>query len=346
LPTYSDSLKMILLDIPAIQSIISSIGLTEFYQRLIKQLENDFKNWNTFYKSPRHAIHYKHGVIELMPCSDDKLYSFKYVNGHPENTKKGNLSVVAMGMLADVRTGYPLMICEMTILTAIRTAAVAALGAKYLARKNSSKLAIIGCGAQSEFQAKAIQAVLPIEEINIFDIDKKAMEKFNKNLSSDFKKINLCSNVIDAISTADIIITATAANKNATLFSEKNISPGTHIHAMGGDGPGKTELGTSLLKQSKLVVEFSPQTLVEGEMQQLDESFIYAELWQIICGEKEARVNDTEITLFDSVGFAIEDYSILNLVYEIAMERNMGEDIKIIPEISNPKNLYSLIIKK
>ncbi|VAW61708.1 Ornithine cyclodeaminase [hydrothermal vent metagenome] len=337
---------MILLDIPSIQSIISNIGLTEFYQRLIFQLEKDFKNWNRFYKSPRHAIHYKHGVIELMPCSDDNLYSFKYVNGHPNNTKNGNLSVVAMGLLADVKTGYPLMICEMTILTAIRTAAVAALGAKYLAKKNSRKLAIIGCGAQSEFQAKAIQAILPIEEINIFDIDKKAMNKFNKNLSADFKKINLCHNAIDAISNVDIIITATAANKNAILFTEKNISAGTHIHAMGGDGPGKTELGLALLKQSKLVVEFSPQTLVEGEMQQLDESFIHAELWQIICGEKEARTNDTEITLFDSVGFAIEDYSILNLVYEIALENNLGEDINLIPDISDPKNLYSLLIKK
>lgn len=334
---------MRLLDIPTIQLIIRSIGLPLFYQRLIKQLEQDFSQWNTFYKSPRHAIHYAHGVIELMPCSDDEFYSFKYVNGHPNNTTDGNLCVVAMGLLADVRTGYPLMMTEMTLLTAIRTAAVAALGAKLLARKDSTKLAIIGCGAQSEFQAKAMQSVLPISNINIFDIDTDAMNKFSRNLSADFKKVTRCTSAIEAITNADIIITVTAANKNATLFTEENVASGTHIHAMGGDGPGKTELGKSLLEKSKLIVEYSPQSLVEGEIQQLDESHIHAELWEIVNGLKTARENNHEITIFDSVGFAIEDYSILKLIYQIAEELNFGIDVSLIPDIDNPKDLYSLL---
>jgi len=334
---------MRLLDIPAIKSMINSIGLASFYQRLIMQLEDDFRNWNNFYKSPRHAIHYKHGVIELMPCSDDKLYSFKYVNGHPRNTEKNKLSVVAMGLLASVESGYPLMITEMTLLTAIRTAAVAALGAKYLAKKNATKLAIIGCGAQSEFQAKAMQAVHSISQINIYDIDANAMKKFNKNLSADFNQIKCCNSATEAISNADIIITATADNKNATLFTEDSVTGGTHIHAMGGDGPGKTELDISLLKQSKLIVEYSPQSLVEGEIQQLDASHIHAELWQVIRGEKPARENDEEITIFDSVGFAIEDYSILKLVYEISEELKLGTEVDLIPEIDNPKDLYGLL---
>jgi len=334
---------MRLLDIPSIQAIISTIGLAEFYRRLINQLELDFSNWHDFYKSPRHAIHYDHGVIELMPCSDDEFYSFKYVNGHPDNTKNGHLSVVAMGMLGSVQSGYPLMICEMTVLTAIRTAAVAAMGAKLLARKNSSILAIIGCGAQSEFQVKAMQSVLPITHINAFDIDSDAMNKFNKNLSTDFKNINCCNSATEAISNADIIITATAANKNVTLFTENNIKDGTHIHAMGGDGPGKTELGISLLKKSKLIVEFSPQSLAEGEIQQLDAGHIHAELWQLLHGEKTARENDSEITIFDSVGFAVEDYSVLKLIYEISNELNIGTNINLIPDLENPKDLYSLI---
>ncbi len=334
---------MRLLDIPSIQLMIHNIGLNEFYKCLIHQLEKDFKHWHQFYKSSRHAIHYNHGVIELMPCSDEELYSFKYVNGHPGNTQKGKLSVVAMGMLTDVKSGYPLMISEMTILTAIRTAAVAALGSKYLARKNSTKLAIIGCGAQSEFQARAIQAVFPIESINIFDIDKAAMVKFKRNLSSHFSHIKICSSATEAISNVDIIITATADNTNATLFSEKNVAKGTHIHAMGGDGPGKTELGIPLLKQSKLIVEFSQQSLVEGEIQQLDKNHIHAELWQIINGDKVARENDSEITLFDSVGFAIEDYSILKLVYNISEQLSLGTDINLIPDLNDPKNLYGLL---
>jgi len=335
---------MRLLDIHTIQSIIKITGLKEFYLRLIEQLEHDFRHWHKFYKSPRHAIHYNHGVIELMPCSDDEFYSFKYVNGHPCNTEDDHLNVVAMGMLADVKSGYPLLISEMTILTAIRTAAVAAMGAKLLARENSNKLAIIGCGAQSEFQAKAMQSVFSITHINAYDIDMKAMNKFHKNLSEDFKNINYCNSASEAITDVDIIITATAANKNATLFTEKNISKGTHIHAMGGDGPGKTELGASLLKQSKLIVEFSPQSLVEGEIQQLDASHIHAEFWQILNGDKTARANDSEITIFDSVGFALEDYSVLKLVYEISKELNIGTNIDLIPDLQNPKDLYSLIL--
>lgn len=334
---------MLLLDIPSIQSIILSIGLEPFYSRLIQQLEDDFKHWQSFYKSPRHAIHYKHGVIELMPCSDDELYSFKYVNGHPENTKQGNLCVMAIGMLADVKTGYPLMISEMTLLTAIRTAAVAALGAKYLARTDSNVLCIIGSGAQSEFQAMAMKSILPIDEIRIYDIDAKAMDKFYNNLTPEFNRIKKCESIAEAILNSDIIITATACKKKACLFKASEITDGTHIHAMGGDCPGKTELDASLLKKSKLVVEFTEQSLIEGEIQQLDISHIHGELWQIINKLIPGRENNNEITIFDSVGFAIEDFSILKLVYTLAQELKLGVDIDLIPDIDDPKNLYGLI---
>lgn len=334
---------MLLLDIPSIQSIIQSIGLRDFYLKLIYQLEDDFSHWQNFYKSPRHATHYDHGVIELMPCSDENLYSFKFVNGHPQNTKDGKLCVAAMGLLADVESGYTLMISEMTLLTAIRTAAVAAMGAKYLARPNSKTLAIIGTGAQSEFQAMAMQAVLPIEEVRIYDTDASAMNKFKQNLTANFKSIVKCKSVSEAIKNSDIIITATAAKKNACLFTEKEIKPGTHIHAMGGDGPGKTELGASLLKQGKLVVEFTEQSLIEGEIQQLDAKHIYAELWQIIKLEKPGRENDNEVTIFDSVGFALEDLSTLKMVYQLAQKLNFGEDIYLTPDLDDPKDLYSLI---
>lgn len=334
---------MLLLDIPSIQSMIQKVGLKNFYLKLIQQLEDDFSHWKNFNKSPRHATHYDHGVIELMPCSDDNLYSFKFVNGHPNNTQDGKLCVAAMGLLADVESGYTLMISEMTLLTAIRTAAVAALGAKYLARSNSKSLAIIGTGAQSEFQALAMLAVLPIETLKIYDTDSSAMTKFYKNLSGEFKSIIKCNSISEAISDTDIVVTATAAKKSVCLFTEDEIKPGTHIHAMGGDCPGKTELGKKLLKQSKLIVEFTEQSLIEGEIQQVGAKHIYAELWQIIKQEKPGRENDTEITIFDSVGFALEDLSTLKLVYKLAQEMNFGEDIYLTPELDDPKDLFSLI---
>ncbi len=335
---------MLLLDIYAIKSLLKATGLEKFNRQLINQLETDFSHWNEFSKTPRHATHYKHGVIELMPCSSQHRYSFKYVNGHPYNTRDGNLCVAAMGLLADVQSGYPLMISEMTILTAIRTAAVTALGAKYLARKNASKLSIIGTGSQAEFQAIAVKSLFPIDEVNIYDIDDKAMEKFDNNLSSQFKSIKQHTCVSDCVKNADIVITATAAKKSVELFSKSDIQPGTHIHAMGGDCPGKTELGIELLKNSKLIVEFSEQSLIEGEVQQLDADSVYAELWQIITQEKPGRENNTEITIFDSVGFALEDFSTLNLVYDLSKNMDIGEEIDLVPSLEDPKNLYGFLL--
>ncbi len=334
---------MRVLDVSDIQTMIRTTGLDEFNQQLIDQLEQDFRQWPTFNKSARHATHFDHGVIELMPVSDQHLYSFKYVNGHPVNTERGKLCVAAMGLLADVSTGYPLMISEMTILTAIRTAAVAALGARYLAKQQSRVLAIIGTGAQSEFQAMAIRCISPIDEVRIYDIDTNAMDKFVNNLSDKFKTIQRCKSINEAIDAADIIVTATAAKKNVCLFDYRDIQPGTHIHAMGGDCPGKTELGIELLKNSKLVVEYTEQSLVEGEIQQLDASHVYAELWQIIDGSIPGRENDHEITVLDSVGFALEDFSILKLVHQLAEELDLGQHIELIPELADPRNLYSLI---
>lgn len=334
---------MRILDVSDILAVIRSTGLKPLYLQLIDQLETDFRRWPDFHKSPRHSTHYQHGVIELMPCSDDQLYSFKYVNGHPDNTSSGKLCVAAVGLLADVKSGYPVMISEMTLLTAIRTAAVAALGAKYLARNNSEILAIIGNGAQSEFQAMAMLSIFKLKEIRVFDSDPLAMQKFKHNLRDEAVTITQCNSIDECISTADIIITATAAKKSVRLFTEDQIKPGTHIHAMGGDCPGKTELGTELITRCKLVVEYSEQSLLEGEIQQLNNESIHAELWEIITGTREGRTDDSELTMFDSVGFAVEDFSTLKLVYTLAEQLDAGNQIELVPELDNPKDLYGLL---
>lgn len=334
---------MRLLEVPDIVSLIHSIGLKPFYLQLINQLNDDFRRWDSFQKSPRFASYYDNGVIELMPCSDEQLYSFKYVNGHPDNTRQGKLSVAAIGLLADVNTGYPMLVSEMTLLTAIRTAAVAALGAKHLARPDSTILAIIGTGAQSEFQAMAMTTIFDLQEIRIFDIDKEAMNKFSNNLKQEMSCIVQCQSINEAVKYADIIITATAAKNSVCLFTENDIKPGTHIHAMGGDCPGKTELGKDLLSMSKVVVEFHEQSLVEGEIQQLEHGEFYAELWQIICKHKAGRSDPDEITILDSVGFALEDFSTLKLINKLAEESGAGKSVQLVPDLLDPKNLYGLI---
>ncbi len=327
-----------------IRSLIRETGLREFNRRLIACIEEDFLRWEQFHKSPRHAFHYPHGVMELMPWADDEIYTFKYVNGHPRNTAEGKLSVAAIGMLAEVKTGYPLMLCEMTVATALRTAAVAAVGSRFLSKGNSRRLAIIGCGAQSEFMVQAIRAVRNIETVCYFDIDSSAMGKFAGHLKDEPLELHAAANVLDAIRDADIIVTATNSKSKKRLFASDRISGGVHIHGAGGDCPGKTELDPDILLRSKVVVEYLEQCRSEGEIQNLPEARVHAELWEVVSGAKPGRENGEEITVLDSVGIALADFSTLRLIRRICEERRLGDETALIPALKNPKDLYGFLV--
>src|SRR5271166_5343342 len=133
-----------------VQELVRAVGPARFMQALACEIEADYRRWSDFDKSARHASHSSVGVIELMPTADGRLYSFKYVNGHPRNTAAGLLTVTAFGVLADVATGYPMLLSELTVTTALRTAAMSALAAKWLARSGSRVMALIGRSEESE----------------------------------------------------------------------------------------------------------------------------------------------------------------------------------------------------
>ncbi len=335
---------MKLIDITDLRAIIRTLGVPVFNRRVLDSLENHFTRWNEFQKTPRHASHFDNGVIELMPVSDKRYYSFKYVNGHPLNTRSGKLSIVAFGVFADADSGYPLLISEMTLLTAFRTAGTAALAAKYLARPDSKVLAMIGTGAQAEFQFNALSDIFPLRSVRFYDIDRKAMNRFGDylRLNSDIRQ-RKCLSAREAVADADIIVTATGDRCRARLFGRECVRPGVHINALGGDCPGKTEIDPELVRQCKLVVEFQDQTRVEGEMQNLENPVVYAELWELVSGRKRGRESEHEITLFDSVGFALEDFAILRLIYDLAGELGLGSEIDLIPEPEDPKNLFGVL---
>ena len=167
-----------------VSRLIQAIGPGEFIERLADEILADYRRWNEFEKTARVASHSPVGVIELMPTSDGRLFSFKYVNGHPKNTAAGLLTVTAFGVLADVATGYPLLLSELTVTTALRTAAMSALAARYLARKDSRVMALIGNGAQSEFQSIGFHRMLGIREIRLYDVDPLATAKLQRNLDA------------------------------------------------------------------------------------------------------------------------------------------------------------------
>lgn len=331
------------IDVPTMAKFMKDEGVANLIETLVNYIRKDFQRWEEFDKTPRVANHSSVGVIELMPVSNDKLYSFKYVNGHPQNYKKNLSTVMAFGVLSEVETGYPLLLSELTLSTAIRTAATSVLAAQYLTRKNSHTMALIGNGSQSEFQALGFYKVLGIKNIRCFDIDPDATTKFIENLK-DIKDLNITrhSSTKEACKGADIITTITADKTLATIITPDMVEKGVFINAVGGDCPGKTELHEDVVKNASVFVEFEPQSRIEGEIQHMSEDFKTTQLYTLIKENKLGRKNDHEVTIFDSVGFALEDYSTLRMLYDLATQKNIGEFIKIVPDMENPKDLFGL----
>jgi len=332
------------LSVNTVSTLLRTIGLDRAIEGMAEIILNDYRRWKDFEKSARVAHHSLEGVIELMPASDGKLYSFKYVNGHPRNVEKNLSTVMAFGVLAEVETGAPILLSEMTLLTAVRTAATSAAIAKILARKNSRTMAVIGNGAQSEFQIVAFHAMLGIAEVRLYDIDPKATKKLKRNHEGIEGLTVLEASVArEAVKGADIVTTITADKTKAVILSADMIEPGMHLNAVGGDCPGKTELAGDVLKMGRVFVEYEPQTRMEGDIQQMPANFPVTELWKLLTGKEEGRQNDADITIFDSVGFALADFSALRYMNDVAVQRNAGRMVDLVPSLPDPKDLYSLI---
>ena len=325
--------------------IVQKLGINACLTRLAAYLEADFLRWNEFDKSARVANHSADGVIELMPISDAQLYSFKYVNGHPKNTRAGLSTVMAFGVLADVATGQPSLLSELTITTALRTAATSAMVARRLARPDARSMALIGNGAQSEFQALAFHHLLGISEIRLFDVDPAATAKLQRHLQNlPGLRVKVCASTAEAVRGADIITTVTADKTNATILTPEMIEPGMHINGVGGDCPGKTELHGGVLAMAKVFVEYEPQSRIEGDLQQMPADFPVTEFWRVLNGGASGRDDARQITVFDSVGFALEDFSALRFLRDLARELGLGAPLALIPQMADPKDLFGQLM--
>ncbi len=339
----SDKALVPFVSVDHMMRLVHRTGLEPMLRGLAEYIEADFRRWQLFDKTPRVASHSAEGVIELMPTSDGEVYGFKYVNGHPKNMKEGLQTVTAFGLLADVGNGYPVLLSEMTLLTALRTAATSALVAKYLAPKGADTMAMIGNGAQSEFQSLAMKAICGIDTVRLWDIDPAATAKCAANLSGHGLRVVPCTSAEEAIEGAQILTTCTADKQYATILSDNMVGPGVHINAIGGDCPGKTELAPGILTRSEVFVEYPPQTRVEGEIQQMPEEFPVTEIWEVIAGAKPGRRSADQITLFDSVGFAIEDFSALRFVRDRIAGTDLYHPLDLLADPDDPRDLFGMV---
>ncbi len=333
-----------IIDIHALAELPRRDGVSPTLRGLADYIRDDLARWDEFDKSARLATHWPWGVIELMPVSDRRLYAFKYVNGHPGNLARGLQTVTAIGMLADVASGYPLLLSEMTVLTALRTAATSALAARYCARPESRRLAQIGAGAQAEFQVLALAGVLPIEEVYAFDLRAAALDKLRANLAGYGLRVVACASVDETVAQADVVTTATAAKRHQRVLTPEHLRPGMHINAVGGDCPGKTELDPAVLDGARVIVEYAPQTRVEGEIQQLSGDPPVTELWQLVAGRAAGRRDPDEVTVFDSVGFALEDFSALRYLRDRAAALDLGYEAALVPQPGRADDLFGAVL--
>ena len=334
------------LSVPHAVELVRRKGLATCLRGIAPAIRDDFLRWPEFDKTARVAAHSAHsaqGVIELIPVADGERYSFKYVNGHPYNHRLGLPTVMAFGVLAEVANGRPLLLSELTLTTALRTAATSALAAQALARPGSRVMALIGNGAQSEFQALAFQALVGIQALRVYDVDDAATDKLVANLHYSDMTITRCASTAEAVRGADIVTTVTADKLHATVLTADMLAPGMHLNAVGGDCPGKTELAADVLSAARVFVEYPPQTRVEGDIQQMPADFAVTELWQVLAGQQPGRVAAEDITEFDSVGFALEDYSALRFMHAAALELGLGERSALVPEMDDPKDLMGLL---
>jgi ornithine cyclodeaminase len=332
------------LDTYDIRVMLQRTGVTEAIRGIASYIRADYLRWLEFDKSPRVANHSPEGVIELMPVSDNDLYGFKYVNGHPKNTRYNMMTVMSFGVLASVDNGLPLLLSEFTIMTALRTAATSALAARAMARPDARTMALIGNGAQGEFQALAFHDMLGIEEIRLFDTDPAATDKLLRNLAGVAGlRLVRCESAQQAVRAADIVSTVTADKRNATILTPDMVEPGMHINAVGGDCPGKTELHRTVLENARVMVEFEPQTRVEGDIQQLPADSPIVHFWQVLAGDVAGREHAKQVTVFDSVGFALEDFSTLRYLNDVANAAQIGMPIELVAQPEDCKDLFGLV---
>lgn len=260
------------------------------------------------------------GDFRAMPAALPGLVGMKWANVHPQNPPLGLPTVMAILIYNDPATGYPLAVMDATDITAYRTGAAAAIASRYLARKDSHTLGIIGAGRQAYTQLVAHAELFDLSLIRVFDRLDAAVEE----LISSFPEYPLKACSLEETVASDIVCTLTPAQE--PFVKREWVTLGTHINAIGADAAGKEELEPSILKEAIIVVDDLAQASAAGEINVpikkglIAIEQVYATLDEIIAGKKQGRIDEKVVTVFDSTGLAIEDIAVANLVYKKAQQ--------------------------
>lgn len=254
----------------------------------------------------------------------------KVVNVFENNPEAGLPRIQALVCLFDGRTGAPAAVVEGTSLTALRTGAASGAATDLLARADARTLAVLGAGVQGRTQIEAVCAVRPIQEAHVYDPVLEQAEAFVAEMGPRFGvEIKVAATAGAAVRDADIVCTATVASR--PVFSDSDIREGTHINAVGSYQPGVQEIPGETVKRARLVVDHRESTLAEtGDLiipirqGLITENHIKAELGEIVLGHALARSSPEEVTLFKSVGLAVQDLAAASRILDHAQAMDLG----------------------
>jgi len=260
------------------------------------------------------------GDFRAMPAALPGCAGVKWVNVHPRNPSLGLPSIMAILIYNDPETGYPLAIMDATEITAYRTGAAAAIASKYLARRDSHTIGIIGAGFQAHTQILAHAELFNPISINVFDVSQTAVDR----LMHSFSQFSIRNCSIQEAVASDIVCTLTPSR--SPIIKKEWIAAGTHINAVGADAPGKQELDPLILKQAIVVIDDLKQASTSGEINVPIQKGIYSigevygTLAELVVGKKKGRTDNKVITVFDSTGIAVEDIAVAKLLFEKAQQ--------------------------
>ncbi|TGC07922.1 alanine dehydrogenase [Methanolobus halotolerans] len=284
---------------------------------------------------PKSYLYFKehNGDLRTMPSfmEGKDIAGVKIVNVHPDNREKGLPTVMAVVVLNSTETGAPLAVMDGSYLTDMRTGAAGGVAAKYLARPDSKVVGMVGLGDQAHTQLLALSEVMDIEEVKITCRKSGRCIAFEKKMHPVVNCDITSKDSIKEVCDCDILVTTTPVR--SPIIDSEWVQEGTHINAIGADASGKQELGPSLLKKSKVVVDDIVQASHSGEVNVpistgvFYEADIYAELGEVVAGIKPGRESDEEVTIFDSTGLAIQDLVTADMVYEKSLEKGIGEKL-------------------
>ncbi len=275
------------------------------------------------------------GDLRAMPAylKGARAAGVKIVSTNPKNPERGLPNVAGLMIYVDPETGMPLGVFGAAVLTALRTGAAGGVAAKYLARKDSRTLALIGCGRQAETQLEALSRFFSFSKINVWGKTPKESADFCARVAQRFSPLTPVAAVQEAVSDADIIVTTTPVQE--PVVKAAWVKPGTHINAIGADAPGKQELETELVLKARVIVDEWHQSSHAGELNvpvsqgRFSRNDIAAQLGEVLTQQKPGRLTHSDITIFDSTGLAIQDVATAQRLYEKAVKLNKGQVLKL-----------------